>query len=103
MRLQDIQKLMADLYLKRDKQRGLERTLLWFLSEVGEVADIIVKNDPKELSKNKTTLAFELADCLAWLCSISNILNIDLEKALLSKYPFKCSHCKQNPCECSFK
>lgn len=102
MELSEIQQLMADLYLKRDIKRGLERTILWFVSEVGELSDLAAKND-NLLTLNHSPdslLGQELADCLAWLCSIANILNIDLEKSLIAKYPYKCGRCNRNPCNC---
>ena len=96
--LDKIQQLMADLYLNRDRSRGLERTVLWFVSEVGELAEIIAKNKLSE--SNNKLLADELADCLAWLCSIANMLNINLEQSLFIKYPNKCSRCGKKPCNC---
>lgn len=98
--LDEIQQLMADLYLDRDKSRGLDRTVLWFVSEVGELAEIIAK---KRANKNyNSMLTDELADCLAWICSIANILNINLKQALFTKYPNKCPRCGKNPCDCDF-
>ena len=47
------------------------------------------------------SISSEMADILAWLCSLANIIGIDLEKALLTKYPLKCSKCGQNPCICT--
>ena len=42
----------------------------------------------------------ELADIIAWTSSLANILDIDLEKALVDKYPNKCLSCDSNPCKC---
>ena len=34
--MNQLQELMRDLYLQKDQQRGLEKTLLWLVSEIGE-------------------------------------------------------------------
>jgi NTP pyrophosphatase (non-canonical NTP hydrolase) len=39
---------------------------------------------------------------LAWLASLANVVDIDLEKAALSKYPNKCPKCGLSPCSCKF-
>jgi NTP pyrophosphatase (non-canonical NTP hydrolase) len=74
MHIHEFQKLICDKYLKRDKQRGSEATFLWFIEEVGELATALAKND----KKNK---AEEFADVFAWLCTLANINDIDIEKA----------------------
>ena len=92
-----LQKLMSDIYKEKDDTRGLEKTMLWFISEVGELAELVVKdNVPDKQNKIKS----ELADCFAWLLSVSNLLELDLEQSLLDKYPYSCSKCLKNPCTC---
>ena len=44
----------------------------------------------------------EFADVFAWLASLANIVDIDLEKAALSKYNNKCPKCGLSPCDCQF-
>lgn len=99
--MNNLQKLMNDLYFSKDKQRGLEKTLLWLVSEIGEVSDIVAKHhnfrqDPEIYQ----ALKLELADSLAWLLSVANLTEIDLEKAFYEKYPNKCPRCSNNPCTC---
>jgi NTP pyrophosphatase (non-canonical NTP hydrolase) len=93
--LKDFQHLMKELYLERDSQRGIEKTLLWLQSEQGELIDAYLKF-------NKVTLEEEAADVLAWLCSVCNLLEIDLDNAAWTKYPGKCPKCLTTPCECTF-
>ena len=99
--MKNFQKLMYDLYIQKDKKRGLEKTVLWLVSEVGELSELVAKNghlsDNSELKKE---LSLELADCLAWLFSIANLLDIDVEEAFLTKYPNKCPRCLSIPCKC---
>lgn len=47
---------------------------MWFVEEVGELATALAGDD----SDNKQE---EFADVLAWLCTLANINDIDLEKA----------------------
>ena len=96
-----LQKLMKDLYLQKDQQRGLEKTLLWLVSEIGEVSDLVAKNGNYKHDENiKQELKLEIADCQAWLYSVANLLEIDVEQAFFEKYPHKCPRCGNNPCIC---
>jgi len=42
----------------------------------------------------------EVADVFAWLCSLGNLLDIDLSEALIRKYPDVCYRCQKAPCQC---
>jgi len=86
---------MRKIYFKRDSKRGIERTYIWLVEEVGELGRAI-------LSGNKDAMKMEVADVLAWLASICNLLDIDLEKASLEKYPGVCPKCGKSPCVCPF-
>ncbi len=74
MHIKEFQKFISEKYEKRDRQRGVPRTFLWFVEEVGELATALAKNDPKDKKE-------EFADVFAWLCTLANISDIDLEKA----------------------
>jgi len=74
MHIKEFQKLISDKYEKRDRQRGVPKTFLWFIEEVGELATALAGND----AKNKRE---EFADVFAWLCTLANISDIDLENA----------------------
>jgi len=47
---------------------------MWFIEEVGELATALASND----RQNKQE---EFADVFAWLCTLANITDVDLEKA----------------------
>jgi NTP pyrophosphatase (non-canonical NTP hydrolase) len=94
MDLKDCQELMRKIYFERDRVRGAERTLLWMLSEAGEVADAYVKRSDRVRS--------ELADLLAWLLSCCNVLGVDLEREFVSRYGAGCPRCGKTPCVCEF-
>ncbi len=87
--------MMRQLYFDRDSDRGTEGTLDWLVDEVEELREALKEGDTKAIEK-------EFADVLAWLASLANVVNINLEKAALSKYPNKCPKCGLSPCDCQF-
>ncbi|MFX1259280.1 MAG: MazG nucleotide pyrophosphohydrolase domain-containing protein [Promethearchaeota archaeon] len=98
MKISDFQKLMRELYFHQDSKRGIKATFIWLTEEIGELATII-----KEQEIDKEKASDELADICAWINSIANLLDINMEEALLKKYPNKCLKCNKNPCQCSAK
>ena len=84
------QNLIRDRYLPTDKTRGITGTFLWFMEEVGELATSLQENAPDRspTQAQQANLAAEFADVLAWLTTMANIMEIDLEEAL-TKYTQK--------------
>jgi NTP pyrophosphatase (non-canonical NTP hydrolase) len=80
MHIKEFQQFISEKYEKRDRQRGVPKTFLWFMAEVGELATALAANNN---AKNKRE---EFADVFAWLCTLANISDVDLEKAC-EKYP----------------
>ena len=74
MHLSEFQQLVSEKYERRDRERGTAATFMWFIEEVGELATALASGDQK--SKEQ-----EFADVLAWLCTLANISEVDLEKA----------------------
>ena len=104
MDIREFQDLMKTLYIERDKNRGISKTFLWIIEEIGELAESLRKyQDPKEGKKELNNIAMEIADVVAWIASLANILGIDLEDALYKKYPSICPKCKTSPCKCELK
>jgi NTP pyrophosphatase (non-canonical NTP hydrolase) len=87
--------MMHRLYFHRDSKRGTVGTYNWLIDEVKELEEALESNDKKALED-------EFADVIAWLASLANITNIDLEKAARNKYYNKCPKCKRSPCQCTF-
>jgi NTP pyrophosphatase (non-canonical NTP hydrolase) len=52
---------------------------MWFIEEVGELATALAADN----QKNKEQ---EFADVFAWLCTLANISDVNLEKACDNKY-----------------
>jgi len=74
MNIREFQSIISKKYEKRDRQRGIPATFMWFIEEVGELATALASND----QNNKEE---EFADVFAWLCTLANITDVDLEKA----------------------
>ena len=74
MNISEFQRLISKKYEKRDRQRGIPATFMWFIEEVGELATALASRDPKNKEE-------EFADVFAWLCTLANISDVDLEKA----------------------
>ncbi len=94
MDTKEAQDLMRRVYLERDKTRGLKGVLQRTFQELEELNDAILNNE------NNDEIAGEIADVFAWLCSLANLLDIDISDAFHKKYTDACSRCKKVPCEC---
>ena len=85
---------MRKLYYAKDSKRGVFKTYLWFVEEVGELSEAIRKG-------NKDEIANEMADVIAWLSSLANLLEVDLNEAIVKKYGSGvCPRCLSIPCRC---
>lgn len=78
------QQLIRDKYYKTDSARGTPATFMWFMEEVGELATALQNNAPGKspTAEEKANLPEEFADVLAWLMTLANINNVDMESAL---------------------
>ena len=95
MKIEEAQDMMRKIYLERDRARGVEGTLMRTFDELEELREAIA-------SKNSIpAIADEFADVFAWLCSLANLLEIDVSEAFYKKYSNVCSKCKKSPCECN--
>ena len=73
------QKHISQRYEKVDRQRGWPKTFAYLVEEIGELATALSSNDRANLEE-------EFADCIAWLCTLANISDVDLARALGRKY-----------------
>jgi len=96
VKVSEFQRLIADLYLEKDRRRGDQTTFLWLMEEMGELSVAVRDAD-------KAALREELADVIAWTASLANLHGIDLEEALAAKYPGVCVRCRAKPCACPEK
>ncbi|MFW9827847.1 MAG: MazG nucleotide pyrophosphohydrolase domain-containing protein [Candidatus Thorarchaeota archaeon] len=96
MKISEFQDLIRDLYLKKDKKRGILSTFVWLMEEIGEFSRLL-----REKEINIESASEELSDIIAWTNSLANLLEIDLESAISKKYPGICPKCNLKPCNCS--
>jgi NTP pyrophosphatase (non-canonical NTP hydrolase) len=92
MDLDELQAAMRRTYLARDRQRGADATFRWLTEEVGELARAIRTDD-------RANLELEFSDVLAWLASLANLLEVDLDRAA-GRYAAGCPKCGGSPCTC---
>jgi NTP pyrophosphatase (non-canonical NTP hydrolase) len=95
MEIATFQDLIRKTYHRRDKKRGLDKNFLWFTEEVGELARALRHGGRDELRH-------EFSDVLAWLASLANLTDIDLDDAA-GRYANGCPKCGRSPCECPFE
>jgi NTP pyrophosphatase (non-canonical NTP hydrolase) len=92
MHLAEFQDLMRRTYLERDAQRGIDGTFRRLVEEIGELARSL-RHDERQSRHD------ELSDVLAWLVSLANQAEVDMEEAA-SRYAGGCPKCGQIPCAC---
>jgi len=73
--LREFQQFIRNKYHARDSERGTPGTFMWFIEEVGELATALAGTD----QENKEE---EFADVLAWMCTLANINDVDLARAV---------------------
>lgn len=78
------QKLIRDRYYRTDAARGTPGTFMWLIEEVGELATALQNNAPGKnpSPEERANLDEEFADVIAWLMTLANINNVDVEAAL---------------------
>ena len=75
MLIREFQQFISEKYEATDRKRGIPKTFMWFMEEVGELSTALAANDRENQQE-------EFADVLAWLCTLANLSDIDLEKAI---------------------
>ena len=90
----EFQDMMRRIYFHRDSERGAIRTFDWLVEEVEELEEALKKKSAKAMED-------EFADVLAWLASLANVVNVDLEKAALRTPVIVFRKCGQTSCRCS--
>lgn len=93
MDLNRYQQLIHALYHRKDSHRGVDRTFVWLVEEIGELARAVRRG-------SRAQIQAEFADCLAWLLSLGDLLGIDAEEAM-RQYVSGCPKCGRRPCRCA--
>ena len=92
MHIRKWQEHIRKTYHHRDSKRGLPKDFMWFVEEVGELSEALRFGTRAEM-------ASEFADCFAWLTSLANLADVDMEQAI-EKYQAGCPSCTKSPCRC---
>jgi len=95
MDLSELQGVIRDTYLERDRARGADGTFRWMVEEVGELARALRDGDADQLQH-------EAGDVLAWLISVANVAGVDLDAAI-ARYAKGCPRCGERPCTCPMR
>ncbi len=94
MKIEEAQEMMRKVYWDRDRARGVNETLQRTREELAELSAAILEREGTKAIED------EIADVFAWLCSLANLLDIDVSEVFYKKYTDACSKCKQSPCTC---
>lgn len=92
MTIKQFQQTIDETYGERDAQRGLERTFMWLVEEVGELARAL-------RSESHERRVEEFADVLAWLTTTASLAGVDMAEAA-ERFAGGCPKCDKSPCEC---
>jgi NTP pyrophosphatase (non-canonical NTP hydrolase) len=92
--LTQLQQSIRDTFGAKDARRGIEGTFMWFMEEVGELAEALRGGREHE------AVSAEFADVLAWLATLANIAGVNLDQAMAAKYGRGCPTCRKAPCAC---
>ena len=101
MTLREFQALIRRMYHDKDAARGVEGTFMWLVEEIGELSTALREHAAGVKGpEHHQELAREFADVLAWLATIANVAEVDLEDAVRGKYGDGCPGCGQLLCTC---
>lgn len=92
MTIGEFQQAIRSIYYERDRARGVLAAYAWLNEEAGELARAIRSGDAGALTT-------EMSDVLAWLTTLANLLDVDLEAAA-SRFAQGCPKCGNTPCSC---
>ncbi len=106
--IQEFQQLIREMYYEKDVARGVSGTFMWLMEEVGELSSALRETSsgdqarwsPAELELRRANLQQEFADVLAWLATIANVVDVDLNDAVKQKYGCGCPGCQRFICIC---
>jgi NTP pyrophosphatase (non-canonical NTP hydrolase) len=90
--LGELQDVIDRTYGTRDRARPVSASVAWLAEEVGELAQAVRKGTREQQIA-------EFADVIAWVATLANQLDVDLDAALAA-YAAGCPKCAALPCAC---
>jgi len=91
--IHQLQSVIARTYGAQDRARGVDATFGWFIEEVGELSRAIRRQGREEQ-------VLEFTDVLAWLVSLAELCDVDLDTEVSRRYGTGCPKCQASPCAC---
>ncbi len=88
-----LQTFIREMFGHKDAARGVEGTFMWLAEEIGELATALREGSREELE-------LEFADVTAWLVTLANVADVDLDEAMRKKYGGGCPDCGEPVCTC---
>ncbi|MEE9293653.1 MAG: MazG nucleotide pyrophosphohydrolase domain-containing protein [Phycisphaerae bacterium] len=96
MTLDELQRLINEMYSDKDRTRGSAATFMWLNEEIGELAAAIREGSHEDKCG-------EFADVMAWLVTLANVEGVNLTEAIKDKYGEGCPGCGRLVCTCDAK
>lgn len=93
MEIAELQRIIRDTYGRQDRKRGIDGTFAWFVEEVGELSRAIRR-------EGHDARVIEFSDVLAWLVTMADLCDVDLDAAARQRYGSGCPKCHAMPCTC---
>lgn len=95
MTIDEFQHIIDEMYGERDARRGMDRTFMWLVEEVGELARALRAEDHARRVE-------EFSDVLAWLTTTASLAGVDMNEAA-ARFADGCPKCGASPCECGHR
>lgn len=92
MTIEEFQRKIDETYGERDAHRGLERTFMWLVEEMGELARAL-------RSESHERKVEEFSDVLAWLTTTASLAGVEMSEAA-ARFADGCPKCDCSPCDC---
>lgn len=90
--LRHLQTTIRATYGDRDRSRGVDAALGWFIEEVGELSRAVRRQGHDQR-------VVEFSDVMAWLVTLADLTGVDLATAM-DRYANGCPRCAASPCTC---
>lgn len=94
MEIAGFQRIIRDTYGSQDRARGVDATFGWFVEEVGELSRAIRR-------EGHDSRVVEFSDVFAWLVTLADLCDVDLDAAAHARYGRGCPKCHGMPCTCA--
>lgn len=92
------------MYGEKNLEQGIHFVVGRLNSELRELKSLEsqIEHSPDPVSIDFAIREFqlELTDTLAWTLGAASVIGVNAQDALVNRYGYGCSICRQKPCEC---